>query len=136
MEKYAGSSFMWKSIWPDHALIIVLSNVHLDDARILEMLDIIFSGYDLFDEITFVLMGDFSSEPVSNPYKFQILFKKLLGVIESHPNLKENARWILIPGPRDPGLGQFMPRQKLPEILTSCLEVLPHFKSKSNPTRV
>lgn len=123
-ENLKGSELLWNCQWPDNCVIIVLSNVHLNESRVLKMLEKLFAGYSTFSNILFVLMGNFSSEPRANPYNHKTLFTNLANLIAKYPNLQDNAMWVFIPGPNDPGLGMFLPQQKLPNYITEPLENL------------
>ncbi|CAG9335099.1 unnamed protein product [Blepharisma stoltei] len=136
IEQRKGTESLWTCQWPDNCVIVALSNVHLNDPRVMRLLDKLFAGYAAFSNILFVLMGNFSSEPQANPYNHKNLFTNLANLIGKYPNLQENAMWVFIPGPNDPGLGLFLPQQKLPNNLTEAFESLKHWKSSSNPTRI
>lgn len=129
-------SIRWNIPWPDHSLIIVLSNVHLDDPRVLNMLDKLFQGYSEYTNLMFIFIGNFSSQKVPDAYKYQKMFENFSEILQKYQKLKDTAMWVFIPGPNDPGLGDFMPRQFFPPMFVHSLTDLNRVKLSSNPSWV
>jgi len=136
IEKHKGTDQVWELEWPEASFIVVLSNVHLNEPRVLRHLEKLFEGLEHMQQILFVLMGNFCSESEVNPYSYKDMFTSLVNTIENYESLKENAQWVFVPGPKDPGLGNFMPRQKLGDCFTFPLKSLKRWKFCSNPARV
>ena len=92
----------------------------------------------------FVLMGNFTKIPFVGQIgsdaisRYKSLMDKLAALIASFPVLAQKSRFVLIPGPDDPGSCYgTLPRHALPGFLTQSLsDRLAHFVSLSNPARV
>ena len=98
--------------------------MHLDDSRILELLDKMFQGYSKYSNIMFVFIGNFSSQKSLDTNSYKIMFDNLIEIISKYEILKTTAMWVFVPGPNDPGLGEFMPRQGIPlEIVENIQEL-------------
>ncbi|KAK8501243.1 hypothetical protein V6N13_026944 [Hibiscus sabdariffa] len=68
---------------------------------------------------------------------FRLQFGKLGRMIEAHPRLKEQSKFVFIPGPNDPGPSTVLPRCALPKYLTEELQKhVPNAIFSSNPCRV
>ncbi|KAK8972819.1 hypothetical protein V6N11_057330 [Hibiscus sabdariffa] len=67
----------------------------------------------------------------------RLQFGKLGRMIEAHPRLKEQSKFVFIPGPNDPGPSTVLPRCALPKYLTEELQKhVPNAIFSSNPCRV
>ena len=121
------------------AMFVFLSDVFLDDPRVMERLGTLFSGYSEAPPTAFVLMGDFSSTPygpLSNK-KLKENFKSLAELIVQFPALVKSSQFLFVPGPQDPGPGNLLPRPPIPPVLTSELtSLVPTARFCSNPCRV
>lgn len=99
-----------------HATFIVLSDVHLDDPQVMKHLDILFQGFESVLPSLFVLMGDFLSGSVgggagSNSLQdFKEYLDELATLILKYPRLAEFSKFVLVPGPNDPGSSRALPR--------------------------
>ena len=86
-------------------------------------------------------MGDFSSKPFG-PTHFGFVeyskgFDKLAELVREFPRLRQEARWVIVPGPGDPGVTSALPRPPLMPSLTNALrDALPRVTFTSNPARV
>ena len=132
-------------------MFVVMSDVFLDRAATLRRLKLVFEGFDSLDvaPAMFVLMGDFCSAPChlgggggggQSGVTFKSYargFDKLAALIEEFPRLRQESRWVFVPGPGDPGVAAALPR---PALLKSTLgrlpSVLPRATFASNPARV
>ena len=125
-------------------MFIILSDVHLNDIRVLSKLEELFRGFENFDPLpVFVLMGNFSSRYPSSSAKVSVndtisgYFNELATIIIKFPNIAKEGRFVIIPGPHDPGLGAILPRPPIPSIFTSSLRnKVKHVHFASNPCRV
>jgi DNA polymerase epsilon subunit 2 len=126
----------WTIPWPEHSLIVFLSNVHLDEGRVLTLLDKLFAGYSEFSNVMFVFIGNFSSQKEPDPYKYPGMFEDLVNLVLKYEKLAQTAMWVFVPGPSDPGLGEFLPRQAIPKFFVESLENLNKWKMASNPSRI
>ena len=128
-------------------MFVVLSDVWLDRAATLRRLRAIFEGFDSLETAPamFVLMGDFCSTPCHlggggkgatfNSYARG--FDRLAALIEEFPRLREESRWVFVPGPGDPGVAAALPRPALRRSTLGRLPAaLPRATFASNPARV
>ena len=121
------------------AMIVFISDLFLDDPKVLEKLGNLFSGYTDFPPVAFVFMGNFSSTPYGpdKNQKLKASFKSLASVMLSYPDLIEKSQFYFIPGPLDPGTGNILPRPPIPSTLTSHLtEHVKNVHFCSNPCRI
>ncbi|CAM9757558.1 unnamed protein product [Phaeothamnion confervicola] len=124
------------------AMFVILSDVHLDRPDVLDKLRALFRGFaGLSPPPVFVLMGNFTSTPVSHaPESVGQLaghFAALAAVIAETPRLAESARFVFVPGPNDPGAGNTLPRPPLPTLFTAALrELVKHTTFATNPCRL
>lgn len=121
---------------------VVLSEVNLDSVRVLEMLTVIFQGFEAASPPTaYILMGNFCSasfvptaEGVRNYREGFERLKFIMRSLEEH--VRRGTRFIFVPGPKDPG-AQTLPRAGLPDYLTSDLAVdIPGVVMATNPCRI
>ena len=121
------------------AMFIFVSEVYLDDQRVLEKLEAMFTGYSDAPPTAFVLMGNFISTP-HGPMRNQNLregFKSLGDIIVKFPTLLEKSQFVFVPGPLDPGPGNVLPKPAIPSILTQGIsERVPGAHFSSNPCRI
>ncbi|OMJ73008.1 hypothetical protein SteCoe_28412 [Stentor coeruleus] len=126
----------WLVPWPDHALIVLMSNVHFDELRVLQSLDKIFEVYSNYSNVMFVFIGNFNSQKNPALHKYTTGFENLVDIIEKYEILRSTGMWVFVPGPNDPGLGEFMPRREIPPVFVEPLRRLEKVKVTSNPTRI
>ncbi|RLN96760.1 hypothetical protein BBJ28_00025649 [Nothophytophthora sp. Chile5] len=126
-----------------HATFIVLSDVHLDDPQVMKQLDKLFEGLESLQPTLFVLMGDFMSASIgggagSNSLQdLREYLEELGNLILKYPGLVEASRFVLVPGPNDPGSSRAFPRHPLPELCTrELLRKLPNVTCSTNPCRI
>ncbi|KAF1330108.1 DNA polymerase epsilon subunit, partial [Globisporangium splendens] len=99
-----------------HATFIVLSDVHLDDPQVMKHLDVLFQGLEAVMPSLFILMGDFMSSSIgggagSNSLQdLKEYFDELANLILKYPRLAEFSKFVLVPGPNDPGSSKAFPR--------------------------
>lgn len=124
-------------------MFVVLADVWLDKEATFKRLRTVFEGFDSLETIPgmFVFMGDFTSEPFG-PTKYDYSgyaagFDQLATLIEDFPRLRQEARWVFVPGPGDPGVAAALPRPPLLPSLTGRLrDALPRVAFASNPARI
>ena len=131
-------------------MFVVMSDVFLDRAATLRRLKLVFEGFDSLDvaPAMFVLMGDFvapchlgggggGGQSGVTFKSYARGFDRLAALIEEFPRLRQESRWVFVPGPGDPGVAAALPR---PALLKSTLgrlpSVLPRATFASNPARV
>jgi len=122
-------------------LIIILSDVTFARPSVCEQLKRVFEGFEDTDSIPlFVLMGPFLVKDYSAPGGRQAAtaaFAAFADTLASCPRLAAQAKFLLVPGPRDPGTASALPRRPIPESLTSDLrKKIKHLTLASNPCRV
>lgn len=121
------------------AMFVFLSDVHLDDPKVMEKLSVLFTGYSEDPPTAFVLMGNFSATPYG-PLRYQKMkerFNHLGDLLLQHPALIEKSQFLFIPGPSDPGPGNILPTPSIPSNLTSGItDRIPTAQFCSNPTRI
>ncbi|BGP19527.1 hypothetical protein JCM10213_000126 [Rhodosporidiobolus nylandii] len=124
---------------------IVLSDLHLDNAKILQALRDVLTVYNDMDEQSipklFILCGNFRSRPWlfdgEAMREYTELFNTLASLLASFSNLLASSHFLLIPGPTDPWSSTTLPRPALPEPLVKALIAkIPNLTLGSNPCRV
>ncbi|KHG26454.1 DNA polymerase epsilon subunit 2 [Gossypium arboreum] len=124
-------------------MFVILSDIWLDNEQVMEKLETVLNGFENVEIVPslFVFMGDFCSHPCNLSFhSFSSLrsqFGKLGRMIEAHPRLKEQSKFLFIPGPNDTGPSTVLPRCALPKYLTEELQKhVPNAIFSSNPCRV
>ncbi|CAI8057810.1 DNA polymerase epsilon subunit 2 [Geodia barretti] len=123
----------------EDAMFVFLSDIFLNEPRVMERLATLFSGYSEAPPTAIVLMGDFSSAPYGplTNQKLREDFKSLAELMMRFPTLVKNSQFLFVPGPQDPGPGNLLPRPPIPSVLTSDLTSrVPTAKFCSNPVRI
>ncbi|XP_010493271.1 PREDICTED: DNA polymerase epsilon subunit B-like isoform X2 [Camelina sativa] len=122
---------------------VILSDIWLDDEEVIGKLKTVLDGFERVKTVPslFVFMGNFCSRPCNLTFgsysSLREQFGKLGRMIENHPKLKENSRFLFIPGPDDAGPSTVLPRCALPNYLTEELRnIIPNAIFSSNPCRV
>ncbi|GAA5968677.1 hypothetical protein JCM11641_007722 [Rhodosporidiobolus odoratus] len=124
---------------------IVLSDLHLDSAKVLDALRDVLGVYNDMDEKSipklFVLCGNFRSRPWlfdgEAMREYTELFTTLANLLTSFPALLASSHFLLIPGPTDPWSSAALPRPALPEALVKALLAkIPNLTLGSNPCRI
>ncbi|BGP51155.1 DNA-directed DNA polymerase epsilon, subunit B [Rhodotorula kratochvilovae] len=131
---------------PQHETsFIILSDLHLDNAKVVAALRDVLSVYNDMEEKTiprlFVLCGNFRSRPWlfdgEAMREYTDLFTTLANLLTSFPALLASSSFLLIPGPTDPWSSSALPRPALPESLCKALRArIPNLTLGSNPCRV
>lgn len=122
-----------------NAMIVFLSDVWLDQLKIMEKLRVLFSGYSDVCPTCFVLIGNFLSLPkgASHGKIFKECFEKLATLIGEFQNMANESYFVFVPGPDDPGLQYILPRPPIPDIfLSDFRKKVPKAIFTSNPCRI
>lgn len=114
------------------AMIVILSDVFLDDSRVLAGLRLICEGYleDGVVPTAIVLMGSFLSHPfgqASNDAAVLTSVFASLGemIAKDFPQIAATTTFVIVPGPNDPGPGNILPRPPLlPMLLQGFIAAL------------
>lgn len=126
----------------DNGMFVVLSDVHLDDFRVLQKLGDLFQGYEGSEPpAAYVFFGNFRSTPFSQTAESVQSYREgferlqfLLMQLPKHHAVK--TRFIFVPGPQDPGI-KTLPRPPLADYLTAGLaKAVPNVHVASNPCRI
>ena len=123
--------------------ILVLSDVHLDDPRVMDNLAKVMDGFSSCPNppSAFVLMGNFQTFDANGPRsklsKVKENFTRLGRLLKGYPRIISESQLILVPGPKDIGTGLALPRRGIPAPLVEGLkEVVPGVIMSSNPCRI
>ncbi|KAK8490390.1 hypothetical protein V6N13_076406 [Hibiscus sabdariffa] len=124
-------------------MFVILSDIYLDNEQVMEKLEIVLDGFENVEIVPslFVFMGDFCSHPCNLSFhsfsSLRLQFGKLGQMIAARPRLKEQSKFLFVPGPNDPGPSTVLPRCALPKYLTEELQKhVPNAIFSSNPCRV
>eukprot|EP00941_MAST-03F_sp_MAST-3F-sp1_P001425 g1425.t1 len=125
----------------EDGMFVVLSNVHLDEARVLEKIRILLEGFNVAPPTLFVFCGNFTSRPfgqgVDDRVDLTRYFDKFASVIAGYKNIVKKSRFLFVPGPNDAGGNGCLPRPPLPKVFTKRLrQVLPTATFGTNPCRL
>ena len=122
---------------------VVLSDVWLDQPRTFDRLAKMFELFDAQDDVPglMVFMGDFSSQPFGPTHcDFQAYiegFERLAEMLQDFPRLRQESRFVFVPGPGDPGLSAALPRPAMQKSLVgSFVEKVPRAQFASNPAKI
>jgi DNA polymerase epsilon subunit 2 len=123
-------------------MYVILSEVHLDSARVLDKLGQMLQVYETNEPpAVYVLMGSFCSVafvPTADGLRtYREGFERLKLLLSHLPRHAERGtRFVLLPGPMDPG-SQLLPRAPLPAHLTAGIaREVPGVVMGSNPCRI
>ena len=141
-----------------NSMVVILSEIHLDNPKALAKLITVFSGYEgvgsspvrvgrqqvpLASFFTFVLCGNFTTMgfEIKNSRRSDIvkMWGELANLLAKCPVIAKHSQFVLVPGPRDLTLGSadVLPRGRLPQALCSeMLKVVANCHLASNPARV
>ena len=120
--------------------IVVISSLCLDEPSSIASLNEIFKAYEHIDWLsTFILWGEFISNKKIDTLDFdgiKFSFDEFAGLIKKYDRLKNECRFILIPGPNDPASDQIMPLSPLWDYFTSSFSGIKHITFACNPWRI
>eukprot|EP00775_Hariotina_reticulata_P005085 gene5085-5326_t len=137
----------------DHAndRLLFLANVWLDRKDTFEALHSLFMGLQDAGMVPamIIMMGNFSAAAAAGGSSagggglssdFVALrdgFSQLARLIDTYRDIRDGSRFVFVPGPADPGLGQILPQPRLPTYFTAELHsVLPTAVFATNPCRI
>ena len=141
-----------------NTMVVMLSDVWLDDPNVLRRLAELFRGYEqvgaspvgsgrtstpLAAFMVFVLCGNFASPSLAAatalPSQLRACFRSLSQILQKTPLLARHAHFVLVPGPDDPCVGapDVLPRAGLPRSLCpDLLDGISHCELTTSPARL
>ncbi|TRY54201.1 hypothetical protein DNTS_030465, partial [Danionella cerebrum] len=121
------------------AMMVILSDVWVDRAEVLESLHTLFSGYSAMPPTCFILCGNFSSAPygTNRIRTLKDSFRALADLICEFPSIHNSSRFVFVPGPEDPGPSSVLPRPPLAQNITEeFTQKVPFSIFSTNPCRL
>jgi DNA polymerase epsilon subunit 2 len=123
----------------DHKIIVLGSDIFLDDLRTLDALGKLFQKLSE-DEgnipISIIFNGSFTSTPKPSS-EYKSLFDSFASVLEQYPVIHGNVSLVFIPGENDHWQTPVWPKQKIPKVFGNRLNrVARSVQWASNPTRM
>lgn len=131
------------------ASVVTLSDVHLDQPRVLQHLEGLLATYENYSPRRlplFLFMGNFLSMPADfsgrssssggsgGHMSMRQAMEELANLVAKFPNLARHAHFCLIPGPND-GVGHVLPFPPLP-VQPAVQNKVAHVHWGSNPCRI
>lgn len=126
----------------DSAMMVFVSDLWLDKPQVLQKFNQLLAGYSSMPPTAFVLMGNFLSATQTSGVSRQAdELKDHLGqlaeMIAEYPELCSKSRFVIVPGPQDPGFPVVFPRPALSEYVTKDFrKKVPNAFFASNPCRI
>ncbi|VDM98855.1 unnamed protein product [Thelazia callipaeda] len=117
---------------------IFMSDVWLDEERILNAIKELIYAFVDSQLIAFVICGNFCSQ-VGTPHAYQQIhggFRRLANILQNDSLKGRNIHFIFVPGPDDPSLNSVLPRPPLPFSLFELMMNVPNCSFASNPCRI
>lgn len=123
------------------SLFVIISDVLIDNAIVLEKLQVVFEGYEQCGvDPLFILIGPFTNVSYLQDGARSLItsqFRTLADLICTCPRLSQNAKFVLVPSAEDPGMGSVLPRRKILDMFTKDLKAkIPNISFASNPCRI
>lgn len=93
-------------------IFVLLSDIQLDSFDVVNKLKVLFDGYSSCPPFLFIFMGNFLAPQVgiARPKTLRNHFAVLADTICQFPSIKENSKFLFVPGPQDPGYINILPR--------------------------
>jgi DNA polymerase epsilon subunit 2 len=127
----------------EDAVFVTFSDVHLDNPAVFEKIKTVFDGFDRVGTVPqlFMFLGNFTSRPFGqgkdDGAHFKRYFDELGDLIKAYPAFLKGSRFVFVPGPTDPGAGNVLPRQPLPQFFTDGIRAkVANVEFTSNPCRI
>lgn len=133
-------AFSMRHPMPSDSPLVVLSDVQLDQPRVLQQLEALFASFEKYNPRSlplFCLMGNFCSQfQLHAGEQVRQCLEELAHLIARFPKLASNAHFCLVPGPND-GVGHVLP-YSWPKSLAkmACWNKIPNAHLTSNPARI
>ncbi|CAO3616529.1 unnamed protein product [Cunninghamella blakesleeana] len=127
----------------NNIFFVILSDVFLDQPKVINGLRAIFHRYETSDQLPFgfVLIGNFSSQNQTymglQSDKYTSNFSALADIISDYPGIAEYSHFIFVPGSHDPWGGDLLPQPPIPSIFTKRLsQKIKKTSFATNPCRI
>ncbi|KAI5740833.1 hypothetical protein M8J76_007733 [Diaphorina citri] len=122
----------------ENAMIVILSDVHLDNDKVMDRLRKLFSGFSQCPPTAIILMGEFLSVQYGHKHS-HVLKEKLggLGMLIADHTFLSGTHFVLVPAQNDSPHVNILPRPALPKFITSEFQgFVPNSTMATNPCRV
>ena len=124
----------------ENEAIVVISSLSLDEPSSISSLDEIFKAYEQINWLsTFILWGEFISNKKVDTLDFdgiKFCFDELAALIKKYDRLKNECRFVLIPGVNDAANDQILPLSPLCDYFTSSFSGIKNVTFAWNPWRI
>nr|CAB3265005.1 DNA polymerase epsilon subunit 2 [Phallusia mammillata] len=123
----------------EDAAFMFLSDVWLDQEKVLHKLETLFIGYQENPPTCIVLCGTFCSKPygLSHSSDVKAGLNNLARMILRFPHIHRQTKFVFVPSSSDVGFGKILPRPALPSIVTEdFVRKVPNAIFTSNPCRI
>ncbi|XP_050526658.1 DNA polymerase epsilon subunit 2 [Daktulosphaira vitifoliae] len=123
-------------------MIVFVSDIHLDNAKVLSKLKILLRGFNDHAPAAIVMMGDFLSASAipGSQYsnELQSHFNNLAEwIVANCERIVRDTTLVVLPGPNDRHCANILPKLAFPEFLTQKFrQLLPKTVFTSNPTHM
>ncbi|CAF3907200.1 unnamed protein product [Rotaria sp. Silwood2] len=118
---------------------VFLSDVWLDDKKIMERIEQLFDGFADQPPFAFIFCGNFLSRPTANLYINDLsdAFKNFAKLVAKYPDICERTHFIFVPGPQDRHAPKIYPRAPFPPSINDILKKrIRHLHLATNPVRI
>lgn len=108
----------------EDGMIVFLSDVWIDNIKVMEKLKALFSGFNDFPPIAIIFLGDFLSCPYGSEHSIQLkaALLNLADILYQFANLREVCKFIFVPGRGDPAAANILPRPAIPNYITQDIK--------------
>ncbi|KAM3716557.1 DNA polymerase epsilon subunit [Dirofilaria immitis] len=122
----------------DRTRFILMSDVWLDDSRILNAINELIFAFTDSQLLAFIICGNFCSQVGTADTYHRIYdgFRHLAGILQKDIFVGRNVHFIFVPGPDDPSLNSILPRPPLPFQLFELMKDVSNCSFASNPCRI
>lgn len=120
-------------------MIIFISELWVDNQIVLDKFKMMLEEFSNYAPAAFVICGNFLSFPpnATSYHKMKEGFKRLADIVAAFPAIVKISKFILIPGPFDPGAPKILPRAPLPAyIVQDLIKAVPQTILATNPCRI
>ncbi|VDO07762.1 unnamed protein product [Haemonchus placei] len=121
-----------------NAQIVFLSDVHLDNPRVMQAVYHMLSGFSADAPLAFIFCGNFCSRSRQRD-TMELLhsgFRRMANQLNDFASSFTSTHFVFVPGPDDPCLNMMLPRPHLPSVLFKYFEQIPNCIFATNPVRI